>query len=107
MKDWVKHFLTSKLYKEARAKWGKNQPTDSKREMVTMELGRLMASKTGIYYALIECLQCYFGEEIDPNVAANFSQLFGSVLVNLPEEVFSKISKMKIAFSLFNPIHRT
>jgi len=107
MKDWVKHFLTGKLYKEARAKWGKNQPTDSKKEMVTMELERLMASETGIYYALIECLQCYFGEEIDPNVAATFSQLFGSVLVDLPEEVFSKISKMKNLFFLFNPIRQT
>jgi hypothetical protein len=107
MKDWVKHFLTGKLYKEARAKWGKNQPTDSKKEMVTMELERLMASETGIYYALIECLQCYFGEEIDPNVAATFSQLFGSVLVDLPEEVFIKISKMGNLFFLFNPIRQT
>ncbi len=48
MKDWVKTFLTTKLYKEAKAKWGKSQPTDSKREMVTMELERLTATETGI-----------------------------------------------------------
>lgn len=107
MKDWVKTFLTSKLYREAKSKWGKDIPTDSKREMVTIELERLTTTETGIYYALIECLQCYFGEEADANVAANFSQLFGSILVDLPEEVFSKLSRMRNIFFLFNPIRQT
>ena len=107
MKDWVKTFLTSKLYREAKGKWGKSLPTDSKRELVTRELEKLTATETGIYYALIECLQCYFGEEADVNVAANFPQLFGSILTDLPEEVFSKLSRMKNVFFLFNPVRQT
>lgn len=99
MKDWVKPFLL----KESQRFMNEMGFKEDIRQFTITNFEREIASDEGIWNILSEHLNCHFGiGAMNPDILW-FTCAFGSVLADLPEEVFLKIRSMKNVFYTFTP----
>jgi hypothetical protein len=84
MKEWVMPLLQKLPYWKRHYKEVENLPDNA------------------VFYELVNQLQCNFGNVFGAD-SAWFTSIFGSVLVDLSEEVFKKIQVMKNVFFIFTP----
>jgi hypothetical protein len=63
---------------------------------------RMCDDKEILYQELISCLNCDFGKELEHRHGF-FHTVFGSVLADLPEEVFKTLCSMKNLFFVYTP----
>jgi len=107
MKDWVKSFLTSKLYKERKHKFGKDKDTAWKKEYIEGEFRARYSTEEGICVGLAECLRLQMYGDENSVAVQTFIKLLGSVLGEVPEEVFRKIVTVENVFFGYNPLRQT
>jgi uncharacterized protein with GYD domain len=90
MRDWVKPYLLKKFTEGAY-----QHIKDEKHRQQSLEhrMKQLEVDNT-VYYELVGCLKYDFGGGFGGD-QDTFITLLGSVLADLPEEVFKKISEMK------------
>lgn len=97
MRDWVKPFLIQDLQKTFdEIKWASEEEKKDffKRKVQEFE------NKEAIYYRLPDFLNTYFGGAIG-HPQETFIHAFGSVLADLPKEIFDKLRQMKTLFIAF------
>lgn len=78
------------------------QESERERWMAT---SRTLEGKETFYHELISCLNCHFARELG-YTEGFFYNVFGSVLADLPEEVFKEICSMKNLFFVYTPYPR-
>ncbi|NIS71277.1 MAG: hypothetical protein GTO12_20755 [Proteobacteria bacterium] len=98
MKDWVKPYILQETGRHLDG-FVKNR---LEREQWLALKSKALENTEILFHELTSCLNCHFGREPgDPQVF--FYKVFGSVLADLPEEVFEKLSCMKNLFFTHNP----
>ena len=98
MRDWVKPYLLKKFTEGA-----EQHIKDKKSRQQFLEQGmKNLELDAAVYYELVHCLEHDFGAGFGGD-QDTFITLFGSVLADLPEEVFKKISEMKNVIYFFFP----
>src|SRR4030043_1801211 len=98
MRDWVKPYLLEK-FTEGACQHIKDEK--SKQQSLEHRMKQLEVDDT-VYYELVGCLKYDFGTGFGGD-QDTFITLLGSVLADLPEEVFKKISEMKNVVYFFAP----
>jgi hypothetical protein len=98
MKDWVRSLLIQEFIDSlgypVKSEEGKEKKIKQKtRELENPEL---------VYEELTNLMQCDFGNA-PGGESSVFTVIFGSVLADLPEEVFRKLSEMKNVLYIFTP----
>ena len=98
MRDWVKPYLLKEFTEGAnqRIKDEKSRQQSLEQEMKNLERNE------AVYYELVRRLEHDFGASFGGD-QDTFIKLFGSVLADLPEDVFKKISEMKNVVYFFSP----
>jgi len=102
MKDWAKPYLLEKFSKEANQKF----KDEKKRQQHLERRSKSIETDDAVHRELVDCLPHDFGTSFGGD-QDTFIRLFGSVLADLPEEVFKKISEMKNVVYFFIPFPRT
>jgi len=98
MKDWVKPYI---LQRTAEYVDGLVNQGSEKEQWLALK-SKALEDPDILYHELTLCLNCHFGREIgDPQEF--FYKVFGSVLSDLPEEVFMKLCGMDNLFFTYNP----
>ena len=98
MKDWVKPFILQRAAEHV-DEWVKDGSEN--KQWLALKSEALKDAEI-VYYELTSFLRCHFGREIgDPQEF--FYKVFGSVLADLPEEVFKKLCGMRNLFFTYNP----
>jgi len=96
MKDWVIPFLMEEWEKAREEKNPYLKPNLQEKELKKRELRESsLTNKTAVYRELIGYLNFCVGGSDN---AAFFTDVFGSVLTNLPKDCFIKLRKMKSLF---------
>jgi hypothetical protein len=98
MKEWVKSHVLRKTVEDL----AESAKDESEKEQWLAIKTKMLEDKAVLYHELISCLNCHFGTEWgEPD--AFFYNVFGSVLADLPEEVFMRLSQMKNLFFVYTP----
>jgi len=98
MKDWVKPYILQRIteYVDKVAK------TEPEKEQWLALKSKALEDVEILYYELTSYLNCHFGKELgDPQ--EYFYKVFGSVLADIPEEVFKKLCGMKNLIFTYTP----
>jgi hypothetical protein len=98
VREWVKPFLIQKI-QDAMAKELGHKVGEGWRERYAMQLVRDKA----VYYGLANCFNTHFGSGGLNGLKEGMIYTFGSVLADLPEEVFRKLYEAKNLFFSFTP----
>ena len=98
MRDWVKPFLVQKTQDEIEKELG-HKIKEGWRERYAMQLRRDKA----VHYQLTNCFNTDFGFGGLHGPKERMVYTFGSVLADLPEEVFKKLYASKNLFLSFSP----
>jgi hypothetical protein len=100
MKDWVRPYLIQEL----------EESFDEAEIMYEAERKKLIESQVegfqsdeAVFYALVEEFNTDFGIGILGGAKDRFTNIFGSVLADLPENVFMKLKEMKNLLFCFTP----
>jgi hypothetical protein len=98
MKDWVKPYILQRIT-EYLNEFVQDEP--EKERWLALKSKALEDTEI-LYYELTSYLNCHFGRELgDPQEF--FYKVFGSVLADLPEEIFKKLCNMKNLFFTYTP----
>ena len=98
MRNWVKPFLLKTLREGIKEKYGNWEEG----QKIFLEMSRELESEVNVSLELTDYLQTQFGYGSNADTEI-FRKVFGSVLVDLPRKVFSKICRMKNVFFIFTP----
>ena len=98
MKDWVRPFLIEKL-KEALKDMEEGK---EKEEWIKLKIENEIDDEDSARIELVDHINHNFGYGIG-GYNWEFTEIFGSVLADLPEEVFKKIQGMKGVYFIFTP----
>jgi hypothetical protein len=98
MKAWVKPFLIESAQDEMEKELG-HKIKEGWRERYAMQLGRDFA----VYYKLTHCFNTDFGFGGLAGPKERMVYTFGSVLADLPEDIFKKLHEKKNLFISFTP----
>jgi hypothetical protein len=93
MKDWVKPYVLERILADLADSGKDGSEKDQWIEIKT----QMLESKEVLYHELISCLNCHFEEES----GGFFATVFGSVLADLPEGEFEKLSSMENLFFIY------
>jgi pSer/pThr/pTyr-binding forkhead associated (FHA) protein len=98
MRKWVKPYILQRTAKYIDGL----MPDRLEKEQWLALKSNVLEDPDILYYELTLCLNCHFGRELgDPQEF--FYKVFGSVLADLPEEVFKKLCDMKNLLFTYNP----
>jgi hypothetical protein len=98
MKDWVKPFLI----REFIGSLGGPEKLEERDGEKIVEKTNELENIESVYKELTNWMRCDFGNE-DGGESSVFAAIFGSVLADLPEEAFRKLSDMKDVLYIFTP----
>jgi hypothetical protein len=98
MKDWVRSFLIQEFIDSLGGPGKSEEGREKKIKQKTKELENSELA----YEELANLMQCDFGNA-PAGESSVFSAIFGSVLADLPEDVFKKLSEMKNVLYIFTP----
>lgn len=106
MKDWVRPYLLKALTKSInriskQRNWHSEEEKKEWIELKSTEFEEMINNEREVFFRLSGSLQCDFGIGLGENLI--FAEIFGSVLAELPEEVFKKLCGMKALFFIFTP----
>lgn len=98
MKDWVKPYILQRIAEYV----DKVVKTEPEKEQWLALKSKALEDEEILYYELTSYLNCHFGKELgDPQ--EYFYKVFGSVLADIPEEVFKKLCGMKNLIFTYTP----
>ena len=98
MKDWAKPYVLQRTAETL----AESVKDEAEREQWLVLKSKVLEDEEVVYDELTSCLNCQFGNEVgDPQDF--FYRVFGSVLADLPEEVFKTLCGIKNLFFLFSP----
>lgn len=98
MKDWVKPYL---MRGKAKAGPDGQFKDPSRKEDIVEDESMELENEEGVYDELAHHLNVHFGARGVGRDRGFFSQVFGSVLADLPWEVFNELCEMKNLFFTF------
>jgi len=99
MKDWVRPYIMDQLRKTWIEGGYKNDDIEKISELKAKEI----SYDESVFCYLTEELNCEFWMGGIGGDYQLFTEIFGSVLADLPQNVFEKISTMKNVFYIFTP----
>lgn len=97
MKDWVKPYLMRDK-DEANSDMQLEDPSE---EEILMHESNEIKNKETMYHEIAHCLNIHFGASGVGGDRDFFTQVFGSVLADLPWEVFKQLSEIQNLFFTF------